>query len=205
MEEIEAKGTKKIANYLLNYSTLLGMLIIGAFIIYGYKNGLFTSTETFRDFIVSFGIWAPIIFIFIQIVQVIIPILPGAISCVVGIIIFGPWIGLLYNYIGICIGSIIVFLLAQKYGKPFVRRIVGKKSFEKYIGWVSKGNTFDKIFAYAIFFPIAPDDLLCYIAGLTKMKLQKFIVIILLGKPLSITIYSLGLTALLQYLIGFIK
>ncbi|MFJ8066789.1 TVP38/TMEM64 family protein [Psychrobacillus sp. NPDC096426] len=117
----------------------------------------------------------------------------------------GPWVGLLYNYIGICIGSIIVFLLAPKYGKQFVRRIVGEKSFEKCICWLNRGNTFDKMFAYAIFFPIAPDDLLCYIAGLTKMKLQKFFVIILLGKPLSIAIYSWGLTALLQYLIGFVK
>jgi len=71
MEEIGVKSTNKLVNYLLNYSTLLGMLIIGAFIIYGYKHGLFTSTETFRDFIASFGIWAPIIFIFIQIIQVI--------------------------------------------------------------------------------------------------------------------------------------
>ena len=44
----------------------------------------------------------------------------------------------------------------------------------------------------------APDDLLCYIAGLTKMTLKKFTAIILLGKPGSILLYSLGLTGIME-------
>ncbi|SES34276.1 TVP38/TMEM64 family protein [Psychrobacillus sp. OK032] len=205
MEVLKSKGTKNLTNYLMNSFTCFGLVSVGIFLVYGYMNGLFNSTDEFRDYIVSFGIWAPVIFILIQIVQVIIPILPGAIGCVAGVIIFGPWLGLLYNYIGICIGSIIVFILAKQYGRQFVKGVVREKSFEKYIGWVNKGKRFERIFVYAILFPVAPDDLLCYIAGLTKMKLRKFMVIILLGKPMPIAIYSLGMTAVIQYLIDFMK
>ena len=113
--------------------------------------------------------------------------------------------GLLYNYIGICLGSIIVFILAKQYGKQFVKGVVGEKSYEIYIGWVNRGKKFDRMFVFAIFFLVAPEDLLCYIAGLTKMRLRKFIVIILLGKPLSIAVYSLGMTAIIQYLIAVMK
>ncbi|HEY5525923.1 MAG TPA: VTT domain-containing protein, partial [Clostridium sp.] len=77
-------------------------------------------------------------------------------------------------------------------------------SYNKYIGWAHRGKKFDKMFAYAIFFPLAPDDLLCYIAGLTKMTLKKFATIILLGKPMSIAIYSLGIAAIGKYLISLI-
>lgn len=113
--------------------------------------------------------------------------------------------GFLYNYVGICIGSIFVFLLSKRYGKHFVKGIVGAKAYEKYIGWVNRGKKFDKMFALAIFFPVAPDDILCYIAGLTKMNLKKFVAIILLGKPISIAIYSLGLSTTLHYLSTLIK
>ena len=57
----------------------------------------------------------------------------------------------------------------------------------------SKGKKFDKFFALAIFFTCAPDDVLCMIAGLTKMSWKKFSAIILLGKPASIAAYSMAL------------
>jgi uncharacterized membrane protein YdjX (TVP38/TMEM64 family) len=126
-------------------------------------------------------------------------------GCIVGIIVFGPWVGFLYNYIGICIGSIIVFMLSKRYGRHFVKGIVGERSYDKYIGWVERGKKFDKMFALAIFLPVAPDDLLCYIAGLTKMELRTFVAIILLGKPMSIAIYSLGLTKVSHYLLALVK
>ncbi|WP_313133457.1 TVP38/TMEM64 family protein [Anaerocolumna sp.] len=196
---------KKLVNILLKFSTWIGLAVFCLFILYGYKTGLFSSAESFREFILRFGMWSGLIFVLIQIAQVIVPIIPGAVSCVAGIVIFGPWVGFLYNYIGICIGSILVFLLSKKYGKDFVKGIIGEKSYNKYIGWIDRGRKFDTMFALAIFFPVAPDDLLCYIAGLTKMKLEKFVAIILLGKPMSIALYSLGLTSVGQYLLSFIK
>jgi uncharacterized membrane protein YdjX (TVP38/TMEM64 family) len=209
--ENKSKGDKQIMDSkrkkikLIDLSTWIGLLVVCMFMVYGYKTGLFSSEETFRKFIESFGIWASIIFILIQVIQVIIPILPGAVGCVAGIIIFGPLIGFLYNYIGICIGSILAFMLSKRYGKPLVKGIIGERSYEKYIGWINRVKKFDTMFALAIFFPVAPDDLLCYIAGLTKMNLRKFTAIILLGKPMSIAIYSLGLNAIGHYLLAQIK
>lgn len=107
---------------------------------------------------------------------------------------FGPVWGFVYNYVGICIGSIAAFLLAKRFGQPFVKGITNERTYEKYVGWLERGSKFDKFFALAIFFPVAPDDFLCYLAGLTRMRLKKFSVIILLGKPASIALYSLGLT-----------
>lgn len=196
---------KNIKNKAIHFSTVIGLIIMTVFIIYGYKTGLFSSPESFRNFITSFGVWATLIFVLIQIIQVIIPILPGAAGCIAGIVIFGPWMGFIYNYIGICIGSILVFLLSKRYGKPLVKTMISEKAYNKYIAWVERGRKFDKMFALAIFFPVAPDDLLCYIAGLSKMKLQKFTTIILLGKPMSIAIYSMGITKIGKYLLTFLQ
>lgn len=178
--------------------------IIGAIVlcVYGYKTGLFSSEESLNAFLQQLGVWGPLVFVLLQVVQVVIPIIPGGISCVVGVLVFGPWMGFWYNYIGICIGSILNFLLARKYGTPFIRMLVPERLYNKYSGWLNKGKVFDRTFAIAIFFPVAPDDFLCMLAGLTEMKFRRFLAIILLGKPASIALYSMGLTAVLNWIAG---
>ena len=120
--------------------------------------------------------------------------LPGAIGCAAGVLVFGPVEGFAYNYIGICAGSIAAFLLTRRYGRDFVKRMVSEKAYEKYAGWLEQKDRFDKMFAIAIFLPVAPDDLLCYLAGLTRMKVRKFVWIILLGKPAALLLYSMGMS-----------
>ena len=185
---------KKIARTGTVIST--AMLILAAF--YGWRTGIFTSKEAMEHFILQFGIGGGIVFILIQIVQVVIPIIPGGVSCLVGVLLFGAWKGFFYNYIGICIGSIIAFFIARKYGRALLRVMFDEKLIRKYEGWTQKNDRFAKLFALAIFFPVAPDDFLCYLAGTTKMKAEVFTAVILLGKPLSIAAYSMGLNMIFR-------
>ena len=186
----------------LNVTTIAGFILIGILLFYGFRMGIFASPEVLQTFLLNFGFWAPIVFVAIQAVQVVIPILPGGIGCVAGVIAFGPIWGFIYNYIGICAGSIIAFLLARKYGRTFVQAVTNEKQFTKYENWMERGNKFDWLFGIAIFLPVAPDDLLCYLAGLTKMKLRRFTWIILLGKPLALWLYSMGVTSIITLLLG---
>ena len=158
-----------------------GYLLINIFQKCGYGQVLFPASFHFLF----------CIFILIQILQVVVPIIPGGVSLAAGVLIFGPVQGFFYNYIGIVLGSIIVFLLGRQYGKPLILSLVSEKNYNKYIGWLDDQNRFDKLFAWAIFLPIAPDDTLCLMAGLTKISLKKFIWILLLAKPASILAYSM--------------
>lgn len=187
-------------NIVINGSTLVGIVITVAFFVYGVQMNLFTSQTALQKFLQQFGWFAPIIFIAFQAIQVVLPISPGAIGCVAGVLIFGSVQGFIYNYIGICIGSIAAFLLARNYGLNYVMNMSNKKVFNKYIGWLKK-TSFERIFATAIFLPVAPDDFLCYMAGLSKMKFKKFVLIILLGKPFAIVMYSLMLNIMVQKLL----
>ena len=168
------------------------------FILYGLKTGIFYDAESLKKFIAGFGIAGALVFVIFQAVQVVFPILPGGIGCLGGVLIYGAYKGFVYNYIGICIGSVAAFLIAKYYGQPLLHKLFSEKLREKYMKWVNNRH-FDRMFALAIFFPVAPDDFLCYLAGTTKMNLQKFTVIILLGKPLAIAAYSFGLTTLFNF------
>lgn len=186
---------------ILHFCTIISFLMIGIFLLYGFKKGIFSSSEALEKYIISLGLLAPAVCMIIQAIQVVIPILPGAIGCVVSVILFGPVWGFIINYLGISIGSIIAFLLSKKYGIKLIKSIFGVKTFNKYNNWLEKGKFFNIFFAVAIFAPIAPDDFLCYLAGLTKMSVRKFAIIIILCKPFSILLYSIGLTALFHLFI----
>ena len=167
------------------------------FILYGLKTGIFYDAESLKAFIAGFGMTGVLVFVIFQAVQVVFPILPGGIGCLGGVLIYGAYKGFLYNYIGICIGSIAAFMLARYFGRPLLHKMFSETLREKYMKWVDNRH-FDRLFALAIFFFFAPDDFLCYLAGTTRMTLHKFTAIILLGKPMAIAAYSFGLTTLFQ-------
>jgi len=163
------------------------------------KNNLFSSQGSLESFLLKFGIWAPLMFVIFQVIQVVFPVIPGGISLLAGVIIFGPVHGFIYNYLGIVTGSAIAFLLAKHYGIPIIEVLFGKKIVTKYSKWTDN-KKFSKLFALAIFMPVAPDDFLCYMAGTTNMSFGSFLMTILLGKPLSIAAYSVGLNVALTHL-----
>ena len=175
--------------------TIIITLLLIVFIIYGFREGLFTSNEKLVEYIAGYGTIGPIIFMLLQIVQVIFPVIPGGASCLVGVLAFGPIWGFIYNYVGLCLGSMVVFYLSRRYGLRLIRKLFSKETVDKYLGYI-RTNKFNWIFTIGIFFPGAPDDLLCYIAGVSKMKWHQFIWVILLGKPLTLVFYSLFIDVL---------
>ncbi|HGF7586898.1 MULTISPECIES: TVP38/TMEM64 family protein [Enterococcus] len=189
---------------LINFISIIGLGLSIALTIYFINLGVFKDLNALRGLVGDSIILGPVIFIFIQILQVVIPIIPGGISTAAGVLIFGPYAGFIYNYVGICIGSIIIFLLGRRYGKPFILSMISDKTYNKYIGWLDNQNRFEKLFALAIFIPVAPDDALCLMAGLTNISVKRYTLIILIAKPLSIFLYSMALIYGGQYLSGLL-
>ena len=178
---------------LLNLISLMGIAITVSLTIYFYRLGVFNDMNSLRQLVGHSPIAGPLIFALIQIIQVVIPIIPGGISLAAGVLIFGPYWGFVYNYVGIVIGSLILFLMGRHYGKPLIMHLVSDKVYQKYSHWLDDQPRFEKLFALAIFLPVAPDDALCLMASLTNMSFKKYSAIIFLAKPASIFLYSLAL------------
>ena len=111
----------------------------------GYKKGLFDSIESFREYVLSFGSWAFLIFFITNIIQVAVPGIPGGIILAFGVVTFGPLKGFIYNYLSICIGSMVNFLISRTFGKSLVLKIFGEETFNKYKDKV-KDKTYEKFF-----------------------------------------------------------
>ena len=182
------QAVKKATNF--TTLVLIGALII--FSVYGYQKGIFTSRDQLELFIRQSSFWGPLLFIVIQIAQVVIAVIPGGLTCLAGVVFFGPWDGFLYSAVGIIIGSCINFYLARRYGEKFIRLFVSDETYEKTKKKFLTGKKFDVVFTAAILLPCAPDDVLCMLAGLTDMSWRKFLTILFLGRPVTIVVYSLG-------------
>ena len=189
---LEANATTKTINlkYLVKFIAILITIVIISFVCYGVKLGIFQDKMVLIRYMKRFGIYAPIIFILFQILQVIFPFIPGGVSCLAGVLAFGPLLGFVYNYIGLILGSCIAYFLAQKYGLQLIENLFKKETVDKYLTYI-QNRYFSKIFLVGIFLPGLPDDLLCYIAGISNMKFKTFFVIIILGKPIALITYSL--------------
>ena len=182
------QAVKKATNF--TTLVLIGALIL--FSVYGYQKGIFTSRDQLELFIRQSSFWGPLLFIVIQIAQVVIAVIPGGLTCLAGVVFFGPWYGFLYSAVGIIIGSCINFYLARRYGEKFIRLFVSDETYEQTKKKFLTGKKFDVVFTAAILLPCAPDDVLCMLAGLTDMSWRKFLTILFLGRPVTIVVYSLG-------------
>ena len=170
--------------------TIIVTILLVVFIIYPLKMNLLNDSDLLLERIKSYGLIAPLIFLLIQIVQVVFPVIPGGASCLVGVLAFGPIEGFIYNYVGLTLGSIVSFFLSRNFGLPLINKLFKKETVDKYLGYV-RTKKFEKIFFLGIFLPGAPDDLLCYIAGISGLTFFRFLFIILIGKPFTLIFYSL--------------
>ena len=150
------------------------------------------SIESLRKIIDSTGVWAPLVFILLQAMQVFLLPLPGVLTVGVGVALFGELETWLYSYIGILIGSVIAFWIGRVIGYRAAAWLVGKDSLDK---WLEKVKGKDRTILTAMFIlPLFPDDILCFVTGLSTMSWRYFIVMQLIARAISVvaTSYSVG-------------
>ncbi len=173
------------------------LLLIAAIVFYVVlKTGFWkivSDEQLFREFLERAGVWMSIVFIALQFLQVVILPIPSTVTVVAGSALFGPLLGSVYSLIGILLGSFTAFAIGRLAGYRVVAWLVGKETLDK---WLSKVKGKDKIFLSAMFLlPVFPDDVLCFVAGLSTMSFGLFAIVIAISRVLAVftTSYSVSL------------
>ncbi|HHW83896.1 MAG TPA: TVP38/TMEM64 family protein [Actinomycetales bacterium] len=173
------------------------LVVCAGLVIAGFASGTLRSLESLQEFVRSIGLLGPVVYVVLVAAQCVFPIIPGGIGIVAGPVLFGPLLGFTYNWIGISLGSFGAFLIARHFGMGIIERIFPASLVQKFHAWTDSPR-FTRLFAIAILLPVAPDDLLCYLAGTTKMTFRTYALIIVTCKPWTLAVYSFGLMAALQ-------
>jgi uncharacterized membrane protein YdjX (TVP38/TMEM64 family) len=158
--------------------TLLYVLFV--ILIWQILSSYFISKEAVASFVARAGFWGPVLFILLQIVQNVIAPIAHYPILYAGGVLFGPVLGFLYNWIGTVIGTFLIILLAKKFGRPLVKKMVPERFIEKYDWLIKKVSPFGLFLMYVL--PIFPDDEISYLVGLSNLSTKSLFVAILLGK-----------------------
>lgn len=166
---------------------IAGIAIAAALIYCIYDiifHGPITSLLSNRDQLVatveSFGIFAPLLYILLQILQTVVAPIPGQLVGSVGGFLFGFW-GILWTLIGSIIGCFLVFRISRRFGRPLLERIFKKSIIAKFDFIINAKSAAFILFAIFLL-PGFPDDVVCYMAGLTKVPIRRLVLLFALGR-----------------------
>lgn len=166
--------------FLIQYKWYLISFAITVVLFFIFKDSLgayfhkYYNAENLKNWIRSFGKWSFIVFILLQIIQVVIFVIPGEVTQIAGGFIFGTFWGTILSLVGISIGAVITFLIARRYGDRLLKRILPEKDYIHVKDLVDKPkNKFIIFFLYLL--PAFPKDALGYVSGVTPIKFSEFI------------------------------
>jgi uncharacterized membrane protein YdjX (TVP38/TMEM64 family) len=151
---------------------------------------LLKNPERLRALVESWGPWAPIFYILIQALQVIVSPLPGETTAgLVSGYVFGPWLGFLYSIVGLTLGSVVGFLLGRWLGTRIISRLVSEKSLGRLKALLKRQGALAALLIFAL--PYFPKDYLCLALGIGGMPVKVFIATVVLGRSPIIFLFNL--------------
>lgn len=141
-----------------------------------------------KQFILSFGIWAPLVSIALMILQAIVSPLPSLVIILANAWIFGWLQGAIYSWLGSMAGAVLCFAMARWYGRPPVEKLVGGGKLKNIDTFLSRNGAYAVLIARLT--PVFSFDLISYAAGLTGISPRTFLWSTAVGQTPAIVLYS---------------
>jgi len=166
---------------------VVSLLVVG--ILWGpelYR--LLADQEAVRAWVASFGPWGPVVTILLNVAQVLLAPLPGQTVGVVNGYLYGVGLGTLYSFIGVQLGTAVAMSLARWFGRPLVVRLIGQ---EQLVRWDRVAREQGPGFFFLFFlFPFVPDDVICFIIGLSSVSIPYMLLLAAVGRLPGLLIAS---------------
>lgn len=164
--------------------------IAGLFFIYWFREpllgevaklfDLLTERERFTAYVASFGVGAPLVFMGIQVLQVIFAPIPGEFTGLVGGVLFGAFKGCLYSSLALTLGSLINFGIGRFLGKRWVRRFISPHRIDRFDHLVRHQGVLVVFILFLI--PGFPKDYLCLFLGISTIPVRVFLLMAAIGR-----------------------
>jgi uncharacterized membrane protein YdjX (TVP38/TMEM64 family) len=166
-----------LAAYPLLFGAMLAVILL-------YREQIWTIAtrpEELRQWVDGFGATAPLVFMAVQALQIVVFVIPGEVPQIAGGYLFGIAGGLALTVAGSALGSAIAFLASRFLGIEFLRAILRGEQLERLQRMASSPRATITFFLFFLI-PGIPKDILCYVAGLSRMRFSVFITISTVGR-----------------------
>ena len=172
---------------------LILILIVGGLTLILYETGViqfFLNKKRMAHYLNSLGPWSVVVFILLQVAQVVAAPIPGEVTGFLGGYLFGKFFGVVLSTIGLTLGSYLAFVLARTFGRPLIEKFIPKSTIQRFDYLLHHKAAFLVFLLFLI--PGFPKDWLCYILGLGHLTTTEFLVIGGTGRLFGTILLTLG-------------
>jgi uncharacterized membrane protein YdjX (TVP38/TMEM64 family) len=141
---------------------------------------LYRDKHFLKETVRAWGWMAPLVFMAIQALQVIISPIPGEITGPVGGALFGVWWGVVYSTIGLTVGTLFCFWVGRQWGEPLVRPWLSEHHWNRMSFILEAEGAIICFILYLV--PGFPKDIISYLFGLSPMPFWLFALISTVGR-----------------------
>lgn len=130
----------------------------------------------FKGWVEQLGFGGWLLFLGIQIAQIVLAFIPGEPVELAAGLIYGTWNGFFTCLLGVEIGSLLVFFAVKRFGMPLVTRFFSEEKLKSY-RFLQNAERLELITFILFFIPGTPKDILTYVAALSPIKPARFLFI----------------------------
>lgn len=178
--------TGKAKRWIWTGGLLIGCLLLVLLFRHDIATGLMTAYRWIADrdqvaqFVSTFGNGAPIAFMALQVLQVVLAPVPGEATGFIGGYLFGTVRGFVYSSMALAVGSWINFAIGRFLGRRYVRRWIPAEKLAHFDYLLKRQGIIVLLILFV--FPGFPKDYLCLFLGVTAIPLKAFLLIASIGR-----------------------
>ena len=150
---------------------------------------VFGDREAFGQLIDAFGPWGPVALIVAEILQVLFAPVPGQLVGIMAGYLYGALWGTVLCMIGLSLGTWLAIWLARRLGRPLVERLAGEELVARIDGYAQRRGAL--AFFLIFLLPFLPDDICCFIAGLTPLRIGELVILAIIGRAPGVIVSTL--------------
>ena len=144
-----------------------------------------------RSWIEGLGIWGPAAYLALIVLQIVVAVIPGEPFEILGGYAFGTLRGTVLYLIASAAGGMLVFFFVRRWGMRFARVFFSEEKLHS-VRFLHRSPRRDLLFLLLFLIPGTPKDILCYVAGMTDMKWQRWLFICSVGRLPSVITSTVG-------------
>lgn len=174
----------KLVISILKFVLLLVILIgIPAYLLIYQKEALhsFKTIDDAVKFLRSYNTQSILVYLGLQIIQIVISVIPGQIFQFAAGCIWGFAIGLVLSLFGAFLGSTIAFYIARFLGKDALHLFFSEEKLDYFVDRLNSKKAYLIVFLIYLI-PGLPKDIMSYAAGVSEMKYKPFMILSLIGR-----------------------
>jgi len=189
---MSAPAPRQAHRWLGIVAVVVGMGVLATLLLTAWREpvlGLYFHRDRLEALVHSLGPAGPLAIVALQVLQIVLAPVPGQLVGMASGFLFGPWLGTLYNMIGVVCGNALSLFIARRFGRAAVERLCDRRALARIDRLTGRLGLPVILLIYIL--PFLPGDTITLVAGLTDIPLRSIMLAVLFGRLPGIFISSL--------------